>query len=273
MWLDEKLSYQPDFKSTIEQYYKAKLGILPFNRDIANAKQQIAKWVKENTNGLITDIPIKASKVTQHVENNANYFDGKWSNPFNPTLTKSLPFYNIEGSQHNVMTMCNTVEIKNYADDSLQMAELPYGQGYYSMMVVMPKNSKYLNDIIDKADWWGWHNLMIMGETRVTLPRFTIMSEWTDLIDLLPNLGMASIKDKMFTHIASNYDLGLDALTHSVVLKVDENGTKAAVVSSGQGGLIAPGPTPNLSFDHPFIYAIRENTTGAILFMGKVVKL
>ena len=56
------------------------------------------------------------------------------------------------------MTMCNTEEVNHYQDDSLQMVEMPYGQGYYSMMVVMPKKSEYLNDIIEKADWWGWHN-------------------------------------------------------------------------------------------------------------------
>ena len=62
-------------------------------------------------------------------------------------------------------------------------------------------------------------------------------------------------------------------IAHKVAIHVNENGTKAAGVSAGVGIDGAMTPMPNLSFDHPFIYAVRENTTGAILFMGKVVKL
>lgn len=87
----------------------------------------------------------------------------------NAAESKALPFYGLDGNQRNVMTMCNTEEVNHYQDDSLQMVEMPYGQGYYSMMVVMPKKSEYLNDIIEKAVWWGWHNQMTKGMANIRL--------------------------------------------------------------------------------------------------------
>lgn len=170
------------------------------------------------------------------------------------------------------MTMSNTAEVNHYVDESLQMVELPYGQGYYSMMVVMPKRTECLPEIIEHADWWAWHKLMTKSEATVCLPRFSAMTDWGNLINETAALGMPSAFGAGFPKVAENLNAALMELAHKVAIRVDENGTKAAATSAGVGITTAPGPTPYLPFDHPFIYAIRENTTGAILFMGRVVE-
>ena len=86
---------------------------------------------------------------------------------------------------------------------------------------------------------------------------------------MLDALGMPNVKNGDFPYIGGE-TMGVAKMTHNVVLQVDENGTKAAALSAA--GMLGSAYVP-VTFDHPFIFAIRENTTGAILFMGKVVKL
>lgn len=271
-WLAKEYTYLPEFKSTIEGYYKAQMGIADISGNPIAMQEQIDKWAKDNTRGLITNFPLKINDQTKIIALNANYFDGKWSHPFKPSNTKAQPFYGVDGQPRNVMTMSNTAEVNHYVDESLQMVELPYGQGYYSMMVVMPKRTECLPEIIEHADWWAWHNLMTKSEAMVCLPRFSAMTDWGNLINKTADLGMPSAFGAGFPKVAENLNAALMELAHKVAIRVDENGTKAAATSAGLGIDIAPGPTPYLPFDHPFIYAIRENTTGAILFMGRVVE-
>lgn len=273
-WLDKKYTYRSGFKSTMDQYYKANLSVVDIRNNPKAMQQQVDAWAKESTKGLITSFPLSIDNLTEFIVVNANYFDGKWSNPFNAAESKALPFYGLDGKQRNVMTMCNTEEVNHYQDDSLQMVEMPYGQGYYSMMVVMPKKSEYLNDIIEKADWWGWHNQMTKGMANIRLPRFSAEASWKNIMRAMESLGMPSLDWAAIPKVINEYNnTVIDLIAHKVAIHVNENGTKAAGVSAGVGIDGAMTPMPNLSFDHPFIYAVRENTTGAILFMGKVVKL
>ena len=149
------------------------------------------------------------------------------------------------------------------------MVELPYGKGYYSMMLVMPHKTECIDSIAENADWWGWHNRMQAHAIAVSLPRFSVKSDWANVLDMLDALGMPNVKNGDFPYIGGE-TMGVAKMTHNVVLQVDENGTKAAALSAA--GMLGSAYVP-VTFDHPFIFAIRENTTGAILFMGKVVKL
>lgn len=273
-WLDNRYTYLPGFKGTMEQYYKASMSVVDIHNNPKAIQQQVSAWAKESTNGLIPSFLLPVDNRTRFIVANANYFDGKWSNPFNAAESKVLPFYGLDGKQRNVTTMCNTIEVNYYQDDSLQMAELPYGQGYYSMMVVMPKKSKYLNDVIENADWWGWHSQMTKDKAIIRLPRFSAETSWDNMIGAMRYLDMPSIDGASIPRIVKEFnDIEIALIAHKVAIQVNENGTKAAGVSAGVGRDAGMTPMPNLSFDHPFIYAIRENTTGAILFMGKVVKL
>ena len=246
-WLDKKYTYRSGFKSTMDQYYKANLSVVDIRNNPKAMQQRVDAWAKESTKGLITSLPLSIDNLTEFIVVNANYFDGKWSNPFNAAESKALPFYGLDGNQRNVMTMCNTEEVNHYQDDSLQMVEMPYGQGYYSMMVVMPKKSEYLNDIIEKADWWGWHNQMTKGMAIIRLPRFSAEASWKNIMRAMESLGMPSLDWAAIPKVINEYNnTVITLIAHKVA---------------------------NLSFAPPFIYAVRENTTGAILFMGKVVKL
>ncbi len=114
---------------------------------------------------------------------------------------------------------------------------------------------------------------MTTGRAKVMLPRFALSSSQTNIAAMLKELSMPNASKATYPYIATGSALELWTMVHSVSIKVDENGTKAAsTAGSKMEDLIAP-YTPTLAFDHPFIFAVRENTTGTILFMGRVVKL
>lgn len=274
MWLEKDFEkYKDSYKSLMEQYYKAGMYLTDFKNNSEAVKQQINKWASDNTKKLITNVPLNINKRTAFVVANANYFDGKWANPFNPSYTKSRPFYNIDNTQKDVMTMSNSMVTKSFEDDSLQMAELPYGQGYYSMIVVMPKYTEALDSLAACGNWWAWHQQMTVRETSIRLPRFAATLNCNKMLGVMNDLIMPEFDQYDFEGIHPFNSFWLTSMVHSTVINVDENGTKAASVSAGGGICTSPGLPLSIAFDHPFIYAIRENTTGAILFMGKVVKL
>lgn len=274
MWMEQSFfGYKDTFKNALEQYYKAGMYLTDFYKNPEAAKQMINKWASDNTNKLIDNVPLKISNRTAIVVANANYFDGKWTNPFNPDYTTNRPFYNIDNTQTNVMTMTNGIITKSFEDDSLQMAELPYGQGYYSMIVVMPKYTEALDSIAACGDWWAWHEQMTSRDTRIKLPRFSATLKCENMLNLMNELIMPDFEDTEYEEIHAYNNFAITSMVHSTVINVDESGTKAAAISASEEILTSPGLPLQLNFDHPFIYAIRENTTGAILFMGKVVKL
>lgn len=212
------------------------------------------------------------TSLARLVSVSANYFDTKWASPFDPAVTKQQPFYNTEGQSANVTTMSQTLAANYYTDDVQQMVELPYGQGYFSMIVAMPKQPEQLDSLIQHADWWRWHEQMTYGRAEVKLPRFAISSSQTDVASMLSSLNMANVNKATYPYIATGKPLELSTIIHSVSIKVDENGTKAASPAVGKMDDLLATYTLTLAFDHPFIFAVRENTTGAILFMGKVMQ-
>lgn len=267
-WIDQSSPYQPAYSRTLQQYYKAQMSVGDFKHNPTAVKQQMDQWVKKSTDGLIESMPFEVDDL-QLVLANANYFNAKWATPFDPADTKPHKFYNIDKTESTVETMKVEVHSTVYVDDSLQMVELPYGKGYYSMMLVMPHKTECIDSIAENADWWGWHNRMQAHAIAVSLPRFSVKSDWANVLDMLDALGMPNVKNGDFPYIGGE-TMGVAKMTHNVVLQVDENGTKAAALSAA--GMLGSAYVP-VTFDHPFIFAIRENTTGAILFMGKVVKL
>ena len=275
MWLDQQRAYLPAFKSTMQNYYMTDMQTAGYSntKDHSAISAMMDAWVKEHTNNEVQSLPISLNVLTRLVTVSANYFDAKWASPFDPAVTEQRPFYNAEGSSAKVMTMYQTLTANYYTDDTQQMIELPYGQGYFSMLIAMPKLSEQLDSLTQHADWWQWHEQMTTGQVEVMLPRFATSSSQTDIAAMLNELSMPNVSEGTYPYIATGEPLELNTRVHSVSIKVDENGTKAAsTAGSKMEDLIAP-YTPTLAFDHPFIFAVRENTTGAILFMGRVVKL
>ena len=272
IWLNQGDDFKPAYMDAMQQYYRATMERVDMGDKSLKAIQQINSWIEEKTGNVVKSDDFYITTTDRMVVANANYFDAKWAVPFDPKYTKDAVFTNADGTTANVPTMNAQLFTNYYADDLLQVVELNYGQGYYSMMIVMPQNTESLDAVAAKADWWAWHGQTTHGLAEVSLPRFAITTTWLNIADCLPALGINGATGSVYDNLIVSGKIGIDRMIQSTAIKVDENGTKVATSSLGSGGDIAP-RTVELTFNKPFVYAIRENTTGAILFMGKVVKL
>lgn len=266
IWASEDFSLSPEQRQAIATSYAADIVYHDFANKAPEAKALIDRWANDKTHGMVNGLGLTPTPQTAIILANATYFNGKWSQPFNGKDTHPDTFYNEDNTTSQVSMMSKTMPAKVYADDNLSVAELSYGRGYYSMMIVMPKDIK--QQLAERTDWWGLHNKLVTADkVEIVMPKFKTESNWKDLIDVCKALGVK----KLFTQVvngAKYMEMGQNA-----IIKVDENGTKAAAASAAKGEFTSPGLPSQICFDHPFIYAIRENTTGAILFIGKTGKL
>lgn len=266
IWASEDFSLSPELKQAIATSYAADIVYHDFANKAPEAKALIDQWANDKTHGMVNGLGLTPTPQTAIILANATYFNGKWSQPFNGKDTHPGTFYNEDNTTLQVSMMSKTMPAKVYADDNLSVAELSYGRGYYSMMIVMPKDIK--QQLAERTDWWGLHNKLVTADKiEIVMPKFKTESNWKDLIDVCKALGVK----KLFTQVVNGtkyMEMGQNA-----IIEVDENGTKAAVASAANGEFTSPGLPSQIRFDHPFIYAIRENTTGTILFIGKTGKL
>ncbi len=262
----------PSFTQMDEMYYGATVG------DLAGAPTDVNKWVSAETNGLITEIlPAGNYGGVVAVLANVIYFKGQWSTAFDPSQTMSAPFTLADGTQASVQMMHQSGSYSYLAGTGFQALRLPYGQGRLSMLLVLPDAGTSLSSLVASLTLDGlngWIGQMQTGSGDIALPRFTA-TYGTSLPPALTTLGMGAI----FCSAAPTPDFSALApgvcvsdVEHKTVVEVDENGTVAAgatTVSISPTAVAAPQFT--LTLDHPFLYAIRDDQTGELLFIGTLM--
>ncbi|HEY8460807.1 MAG TPA: serpin family protein, partial [Blastocatellia bacterium] len=160
-----------------------------------------------------------------------------------------------------------------------QAVSLPYGDGGVSLYLFLPDEKSSLNEFLNGLSyqkWEQWINSFNMTPGDVKLPRFKLDYEKT-LNDPLKDLGMGaafSSREADFSGIRAEKDLFISEVKHKAVVEVNEEGTEAAAATSvGISVTSIREPRERFTFiaDRPFLMAIRDSQTGAILFMGAVM--
>jgi len=267
---------KPDFLNINKTVYDAEVEKLNFNSQAA--VDRINDWVSEKTNDKITKIIENLSPLDRMVLLNAIYFNGIWTNKFNEKGTHNLSFTKTNGTVLEV-PMMQKEEKLNYTTNSLFSAvKMPYGNGQYNMVVMLPATGKTSQNVIDALSFSNWKSWMTKFETKnpvvVTMPRFKFAFD-TELKNVLKGMGMVkafqpNIAD--FTKI-SDEDLYISSAIHKSFIDVNENGTEAAAVTSITFTATSAGNEPPKTIfyvDKPFVFAITEKDTDAILFIGEV---
>lgn len=277
IWLKQGFSVYDDFLNVNRQMYDARVQELDFASP--KAKDIINQWCADKTNNCIKEVIQEIPEQVRLYLLNALYFKGIWKSQFKKSNTKQEVFNNADGSKSEVPMMNLSTKPFNYIqNDYFSIAELPYGNEAFSMVVFLPAEGKTLDESLPKltADNWNeWSGKLFSNTLNVKLPRFEIRYD-KDLIADMKALGM---KDA-FEHKAdfskmSTFDLAVGILDQFTYVNVNEEGTEAAAVTVG--GMVESAPAPpsvyNFYVDRPFVFMIKEKSTGAILFMGKVTKL
>jgi serpin B len=245
-------------------------------KDPEMARRKINLWVEENTQKMITEVipPGFLDALTSLVLVNAIYFKGNWKCQFDRSLTRGAPFW-VKPDEQIQVAMMNQKRRFRYAESAvLQVLELPYSGNDLSMTVLLPKATDGLTKLeealtVKNLDRWT-RDLREM-EVDVSLPGFEVTLPFR-LDDTLKAMGMmdAFSSKADFSGIGEK-PLFISACLHKAFIAVNEEGTEAAAATTtvtARG--LSPLP-PTFRADHPFVYLIRESSTGSILFLGRVV--
>ncbi len=269
-------SVKSDFLNINKTVYDAEVEALDFGS--SEAVDEINGWVAEKTHDKIEKIIEQLNPLDRMVLLNAVYFNGIWKNKFDEKGTHLLNFTKTNGTNMEV-PMMNKEEKLDYTSNSLFSAvKMPYGNGQYNMVVMLPAGENSSQDVIDAFSATNWKSWMEGFESKdhvvVTMPRFKFAFE-TGLIKVLAQMGMGKAfqPDAADFSKISDEDLYISSAIHKSFIDVNENGTEAAAVTALTFSNTSVGNEPPKIYstvNKPFVFAITENDTNAILFMGEV---
>jgi serine protease inhibitor len=275
LWLRQGLPFRQSYLDAVDAYYAARVASLDFSSD--SAPKTINAWVAKQTRNRIAQIvtpPIDPLAILFVI--NAVYFKGDWKDPFDEALTEVLPFTRADGSLVEAPLMSNSGSY-DYADGGeYQVVRLSYAGDRLSMIVALPAEGADVDQWVAKLDADAWSALteaLSDAEGNVVLPRFTLSFEVV-LNELLADMGMGLAMSPGEADFTRLHDIDqptwIDQVRHKTFVEVNEKGTEAAAATSiGIAMASLPEDAP-FSFvaNRPFVYAIRDDLTGAVLFIG-----
>ncbi|NPV14372.1 serpin family protein [candidate division WOR-3 bacterium] len=278
LWARKGVTFNSAFLNTNKEFYQAAVAAIDFNSP--DAPKKINNWVKDKTKGKIDKIvdQIKPEAVLFLI--NAVYFKGRWQEKFDPKMTGDDKFYPDYGNPVPVKMMTRSGKFRYLETEGLQAVELPYGEGEVSMLIFLPAAGK-LDDLIaqlSSAFWQEWWGRFRSREGTVLLPRFKMEYE-KSLRDVLIELGMGIAFDLNQADFSlmgkGGPGFAIGDVKHKSFVEVNEEGTEAAAVTSVEMVLAAVPSQPRFEMvvNRPFLFAIQDNETGAILFLGVVRNL
>jgi serine protease inhibitor len=277
IWYRLGFDFEQDFIDLNKTYFDAEVTGLDFTDPETVAV--INAWVDENTNGKIEEIVDQIDPNVVMYLINAIYFKGTWTYQFDEEDTKDDLFNLPDGSQTSCKMMSVQGDFQYFDNSDFQIIDLPYGNGDFSMTVLLPKPGKDVDELIaglNQESWDQWMNSLSQEAVDLELPRFGLEYEMT-LNDALTALGMgiAFTPEADFSNMLKSHDLWIDEVKHKTFVEVNEEGTEAAAVTSVSMALTSAGSEPQLipmRCDRPFLFLIQEHDSQTMLFVGKIVE-
>ncbi len=291
IFLNKDYALKPQFEQDMQTYYDAKAEALDFSA--SNTLDHINGWCKEKTNGMIPSILDDIDPSTVSYLLNAIYFKADWASKFDPKNTKNETFTTEnDNSSTDIPMMHQNVLISYLKTDTYSAIILPYGTGLWNMTVLLPEKRKTTDDVIKEVAQSsilnnpGWcetgGNYFEGYEVDLKLPRFETSSDTDKLED-----GLIGLMKKMGINRAFEDGLAefpnmceapvyIEMMRQKAKIKVNEEGSEAAAVTVAGMNYESMGPDtppeyPKATFhaNRPFVYVIREASSGVILFVGK----
>jgi serpin B len=277
LWIAETLPVFPAFTEVNRTFFDAEARNVDFA--VPATRGVINGWIAEKTHDLIPEFIKILNPDIRMLLVNALYFKGNWTLSFDVKNTKDAPFHNADGEVKNVkmMDFAETVMLHYREEESFELVELPYGNEAFGMVLLLPREGEPLADIVENLDAEAWEKLsgMHLRSVELRLPRFKIEYE-RELNDDLKALGMKAMFDAADFSLISEENLFVSKVLQKTFIEVNEEGTEAAAVTGIEmiesASPVAPA-IPVLEFNRPFIYFIREKSTGSVFFAGIIRNL
>ena len=272
-WAQEGFTVESPFLDVLAQSYGAGVNILDFISAAESSRQTINRWVEQRTEQRIKDLIPEGiiNRMTRLVLTNAVYFNAAWKTPFPRTSDEG--FKRLDGSTVSVPMMRLQARFRAATFPGMLAVALPYQDERLSMLVVLPDTGK-LGEVEGRLATGALGEVTgALQETSVILgmPRFRFETP-INLKEALSVLGMpiAFTADADFSGINAQGGLYLQAVLHKAFITVAEKGTEAAAAAAVVVGRASLPQGLNIEVNRPFLFFVRDEPTGAILFMGRV---
>ncbi len=277
LWGQTGYPFLPSFLCLLGEVYGAPLQELDFLADPEAARRTINRWVEEETRGRIQDLipPMGITEETRLVLANAVYFKAAWLFPFPEGATRDAPFHLLDRREVLVPTMVVQAPLDYFAGDGYQAVELPYNGGEASLVILLPDPGCFeeFEQSLDTERLTQCLERLEKKDVLLFLPKFTFTSEFS-LGEILAGLGMPdAFSDQAdFSGMTGRRDLVIDDVYHKAFVGLDEAGTEAAAATAVVMVMgLPPKPPVEVRVDRPFLFLIRDQETGTILFLGRVL--
>ncbi|GFP78887.1 serpin-zx [Phtheirospermum japonicum] len=289
VWVDQSLTLKPAFKEIVENEYKAASNQVDFQNKADEVREEVNAWAEKETNGLIKDLlPFgSVDSTTKLILANALYFKGTWAEKFKKSLTKDDDFFLSNGTSVRVPFMTSRKKQCIHSFKGFKVLKLPYEHGddnrRFSMLIYLPNARDGLPALVEKFGSVpgfiqnhlpGWP--VKVGDFRVPKFKISFGFEASEVLQgqglVLPFLpgGLNEMVEK------GGERLKISNFFHKSCIDVDEQGTEAAAASAclfGECDSMGPIKEVKVDFvaDHPFMFVVREDVSGAVLFVGQLL--
>lgn len=276
LWVDNNFQLLDSFVEDMSHFYDAAVENVDFSGDPEGARERINSWVAEKTHDKIMNLIPEGSIVadTRTVLTNAVYFKASWSSPFDADFTREEPFTLADRSVAPVPMMRQEEHFNFGQSEQWSAIEMRYSGGDASMLIILPSG--------DLQEFESSFDLEMLDEIRgnlssrnvaVSMPVFEFTSSMS-LRSVLQSLGMESAfgSGANFSGFTGIRDLYISDVVHKAFVKVDEEGTEAAAATAVVMNMLSMPVAPVImDINRPFMFLIQDNSTGSIVFMGRVM--
>ncbi|KAM6218310.1 serpin B8-like isoform 2-T2 [Rhynchocyon petersi] len=276
---EETCDFLSTFKESCQKFYEAELEELSFAKDAEESRKHINSWVREKTEGKISEVLGTGTidSLTKLVLVNAIYFKGKWKEQFDKKYTRGMPFKSHQDKK-TVQMMFKRAEFRlGHVDEvHTQVLELPYAGEELSMVIFLPDEDTDLTALekeltYEKFRAWTSPEKMTMKKVEVFLPQLKLEESY-DLESFLRNFGMTDAFEEVkadFSGMSSKKKVPVSKVAHKCFIEVNEEGTEAAATTAVVRNTRSVSLDPRFCADHPFLIFIRHHRTSSILFCGR----
>lgn len=277
IWAQKGFPWREEFTDLTQKHYGSGLSEVDFAESEA-ARKLINDWVAKETKEKIKDLIPKGvlDSLTRMVLANAIYFKGTWLYRFDKKQTRDAAFTRLDGTKANVSLMSQTATLNygksHFGGQFVEVLELPYAGKELSMLVYLPEKGREYDRLASELDPKGFAEPKLTPtEVWVSLPRFKVEAAYS-LKPALTDLGMKTAfgRDADFTGMSPRgEDLYISHVLHKTFVEVNEEGTEAAAATAVVVKERGERRATEFRADRPFVFAIRDNATGAALFLGR----
>jgi len=278
LWGQRGADFLKTFLGVIATNYGASLNLVDFAGNPEGSRDIINKWVEEKTQNKITELvpPGGILTATRLVLVDAIYFNAVWQSDFDESATKDGEFRLIDGGTVTTPMMHQKNPFNYYRADNFQLVELPYWGRELSMYIMLPDEGKFsaFEKSLDSEILGNAIKSSDIKTIELSMPKY----EFTSMFSLKDTLAAMGMPDAFgpadFSGMDGGTGLYIGDVFHKTFVKVNEIGTIAAAATAvrvDKGGGFGPPEVVEFNMDRPFVFVIRDNPTGTILFAGRVL--